>query len=84
MVDKLVHECTESLEEVKLAKITLTEDENIYKNKCSSCTLNTVLFSIIFTISIGIGTYFIYDKYMNPSKNFVNSKVGSGIQTLIY
>ena len=27
-----------------------------------------VLFSIIFTISIGIGTYFIYDKYINPVK----------------
>ena len=84
MVDKLVHECTENVEEVKLAKITLAEDENIYKNKCSSFTLNIVLFSIIFTISIGIGTYFVYDKYMNPSKNFVNSKVGSGVQTLIY
>ena len=37
LVDKLVEECTETIEEVKLAKITLTEDKN--KHKCSSCTL---------------------------------------------
>ena len=62
LVDKLVEECTETVEEVKLAKITLSEDEN--KHKCSSCTLYIVLFSIIFTIDVGIGTCFAY-KYMN-------------------
>ena len=67
-----------------MAKITLAEDKNNHKNKCSSCTLYIVFFSIIFTINIGIGTYFIYSKYMNPSKKVVNNKVGSGIQTLIY
>ena len=36
-VDKLVEECTEHDEEVKLAKITLAEDKN--KQKCRSCTL---------------------------------------------
>ena len=41
---------------MKLAKITSAENEN--KHKCSSCTLYIVLFSIIFTINIGIGTYF--------------------------
>ena len=30
LVDKLVDECTETVEEVKLAKITLAEDENSY------------------------------------------------------
>ena len=34
LVDKLVEECTENVEEVKLAKITLAENEN--KHKCSS------------------------------------------------
>ena len=47
LVDKLVEECTENVEEVKLAKITSTENKN--KHKCSSCTLYIVLFSIIFT-----------------------------------
>ena len=37
LVDKLVEECTEIVEEVKLAKITLTENANKYKY--SSCTL---------------------------------------------
>ena len=66
---------------MKLGKITSAE----HKNECKfSCAIYVVLFSIIFTINIGFGTYFIYYKYMNPSKNIVNNKVGSGIQTLIY
>ena len=66
LLDKLVEECTESNNEVKLAKITPAENEN--KHKRSSCTLCIVLFSIIFTINVGIGTYFVYYKYMNRNK----------------
>ena len=59
LVDKLVDECAETVEEVKLAKITLAENENSYK--CSSCTVYTVLFWIFFTINVGgIGAYFVY------------------------
>ena len=58
---QLVEECTE---EAKIAEITLTK--NIHKS--SSCTLYIVLFSIIFTINIGIATYFVYYKYMNRRK----------------
>ena len=59
LVDKLVDECTETVEEVKLPKITLAENENSYK--CSSCTVYTVLFWIFFTINVGgIGAYFVY------------------------
>ena len=59
LIDKLVDECTETVEEVKLAKITLAENENSYK--CSSCTVYTVLFWIFFTINIGgIGAGFVY------------------------
>ena len=44
---------------MKLAKITLAENENSYK--CSSCTVYTVLFWIFFTINVGgIGAYFVY------------------------
>ena len=57
LVDKLVEECTETVEEVKLAKITLSENKN--KHRCSFCTLYIVLFWIVFTINIGIGTYFV-------------------------
>ena len=63
LVDKLVQECTENVEEVKLAKITQVENKNKYK--CSSCTLYIVLFSITFTINFWIGTYFVYYKYRN-------------------
>ena len=59
LVDKLVDECTETVEEVKLARITYAENENCYK--CSSCTMYTVLFWIFFTINVGgKGAYFIY------------------------
>ena len=42
LVDKLVEKCTETVEEIKLAKLTLAENEN--KHKCSSCTLHVVFF----------------------------------------
>ena len=37
LVDKLFDECTETVQEVKLANITLAENENSYK--CSSCRI---------------------------------------------
>ena len=59
IIDKLVDECTEIIEEVKVAKITLAKDENSYK--CSSCTMYTVLLWIFFTISVGgIGACLVY------------------------
>ena len=58
IVNKLVDECTETIEEVKLARIILAENENSYK--CTSCTAYIVLFWIFFTINVGgIVTYFI-------------------------
>ena len=57
LVDKLVEERTKSIDEIKIAS------ENKNKNKCSFCTLYIVLFSIIFTINIGIGTYFVYSHW---------------------
>ena len=62
LADKLVEECTENIDEVKMAS------KNEHKNKWSSCMLYIVLFSIIFAINIGIGTYFVYYKYMNRDK----------------
>ena len=58
LVDKLVDECGEAVEEVKLAKITLAENENSYK--CSSCTVYIVLMIVVFTICARITTYFVY------------------------
>ena len=50
LIDKLVDECTETVEEVKLAKITFAENENSYK--CSSLTVYTVLFWIFLKIML--------------------------------
>ena len=69
MVNKSVEECNETIDEVKQTKITLAENENIYK--CNSCILYIVLFSIFFTINVGIDAYFAYYKYVNPSKENV-------------
>ena len=48
LVDKLVDGCAETVEEVKLAKTTLVENENKYK--CSSCTFYIVLMIVVFRI----------------------------------
>ena len=53
LVDKLTEERTEKIYEVKIAS------ENKRINKCHSCILSSVFFSIIFSINIGIATYFV-------------------------
>ena len=58
LVDKLVEECAENIEEARLVEITSTGNKN--KHKCSSCTLYIVLILVLFTISTGIGTYFLF------------------------
>ena len=58
LVDTLVHECTETNEEVKLAKITFSENES--ENKYSSCTVYIVLMIIVFTSFTGMTIYFVY------------------------
>ena len=63
-----------------LAKVTLGADEN--KHKCSSCTPYIVLFSIIFTINVGISTYFIYFHWY-LKKDAIRVKFGSHTQTTI-
>ena len=62
LVDKLVEECSETIDEVKIAKINSIELHSTeHENKCkSSCTSYVVLIVIVFIICIGIGTYFIY------------------------
>ena len=65
LIDKLVEECNENIDKVKIAGMALFERRNESK---SSCTIYVALIVIVFTISIGIGTYFIYYKYMNHDK----------------
>ena len=79
-MDKLVEEYTENVEEEKLAKITSTENEN--KHKCGSCTLHIVLFSIIFTINVGIVSYFLHFCW-SLKKDVTSVTFGTRTQTTI-
>ena len=76
-----MEECTNNAEEEKLAEITSTENEN--RRKYSSCTLYIALFSMIFTINVGIGTYFVYYKYKNRNKE-TRAKKGFNYQMTLY
>ena len=65
LVDKFVDECDETIdEEVKIL------DKN--ESKCSSCILYIVLFSMFFTINVGIAAYFVYCKYIIHDKENVS------------
>ena len=63
LVNKLVDECTEVIEEVKLAEITLAENENNYK--CSSCSVYCIddsiflqfLWELLLILFITIGLW---------------------------
>ena len=56
LLDKLIEECNGNIEETGIVKINST------KCKHNSCILYIVLFSIFFTINIGIANYFVYYK----------------------
>ena len=77
MVDKSVDECTETVEETSLVKINST------KCKHNTCILDIALFSIFFTINVGIGAYFVHYKYVNHNKENV-SKYDYAYQTENY
>ena len=80
LVDKLVDECAETVEEVKLAKITLAEIES--GSKCSFCKVHILLMIVVFTICTGIITYFVYYNW-SLVKNASRIKFGTCTQTTI-
>ena len=82
LVDKLVDECTETVEEVKLAKITLAENES--ENKYSSCTVYIVLMIVVFTIFTGITIYFVYYNWSLIKNNVSCIKFGIHKETKIW
>ena len=67
---------------MKLAQITLAENENSYK--CSSCTVCIVLMIVVFTIFTGITTYFIYYNWSLIQNNVSCIKFGTHKETKIY
>ena len=58
LADKLIDDCTETIEETKLTNITFTENENIYER--GSCMVYIVLMIVVIVISTGITVYLVY------------------------
>ena len=81
-VDKLFDKCTETVAEVKLAKITLAENENNYE--CSSCTVHVVMMIVIFTILTGITIYFACCNWSLIKNNVSCIKFGIRKETKIW
>ena len=82
LVHKLVEECTENVDEKEIFPEKLHSEKTVTP-VCSSYTIYITPFSFLFTIKIGIATYFIYYKYINHDKKTV-AKEGSILQTTIY
>ena len=75
-------ECTETIEEVKLAKITISENEN--ENKYSSCKVYIVLMIVVFTIFTGITIYFVYYNWSLIKNNVSCIKFSTRKETKIW
>ena len=60
LLDKLVEECTENIDEVKISEITLAGHDNMCV--CSH-TVCVILAVIALAINIGIGAYFAYSRW---------------------
>ena len=82
LVPPLFEECTETVEEVRLAKITHAKNENSYK--CSSCTVYIVLMIVFFTIFTGITIYFVYYNWSLIKNNVSCIKFGTHKETKIW
>ena len=84
LVDKLVErssaeECTENIDEVKIAGMALFE----HGNECvCSYTICVVLAVIVLTISIEIGAYFVYSRWY-LEKDVTSFKFDTRTQTTI-
>ena len=67
---------------MELHSTELHSAKNENKHKFSFCTLCIVLFSILFAINVGIGTYFVYfHGYLKKDVTLV--KFGTRAQTTI-
>ena len=80
---KLIDDCTETIEEVKLANITLTKNENSYY-KFNSCKVYIVLMIVVFTIFIGITVYLVYYNWSLIKNNVSCIKFNTRKETKIW
>ena len=76
LIDKLAEECTKNIDETRLVQINPTECKH------NSCTLYIVLFSIVCTISVEFGSYFLCF-YWYLKKNATRVKFSTRTQTTI-
>ena len=67
LTDKLIDDCTKTIEETKLVNITFTENENNYE--CDSCIVYIVLMAIAFTMFTGITVYLVYNNWFLINNN---------------
>ena len=82
LADKLIDECTETIEEVKLANITFTENENNYE--CGSCMVYIVLMIVVIVISTGITVYLVYYNWSLIKNNIFCIKFSTRKNTEIW
>ena len=71
LVDKLVQECTQNVEEVKLAKITSAEDE--YMQKCSSCRLY-IVFEWFLQLTLELALILVFVSMLLMKKIFLEQQ----------
>ena len=83
----MIDECAETIEEVKLAKITpmeLYSTENETENKYSSCRVYIVLMIVVFTSFIGNTIYFVYYNWFLIKDNVSCIKFNTYRETKIW
>ena len=81
MTDKLIDECTETIEEVKLANITIFENGS---GERSSCMVYIVLMIVVFTIFTGITVYLVYYNWSLIKNNVSCIKFNTHKETEIW
>ena len=81
LVSPIIEECAETVKEVKLAKITLPENENSFK--CNPRTVYIVLMVVFFITCTGISTYFVCYNWSLVKNNVSRIMFGTHTQTTI-
>ena len=72
LADKLIDECTETIEETKLVNITFTENEKNYEH--NSCKVYIVLMIVAFAIFTGNTVYLVYYNWFLINNNIYSIK----------
>ena len=79
-VDKLIDECTETIEEVKLANITIFENKKII----NMVLVNSVPVEVVFISFTGVTIYFIYYNWSLIKNNVSCIKFNTHKETKIW